>query len=370
MIIPEKLISLSGYYGSNKAYVIAGGGNTSYKKGDSLWIKASGIPLAGIDESGFVCLSRMKLAEISSSDYSTDPFLREEEIKKDLLDAIKGDSNKRPSVETSLHNLINFPYVVHTHPTSVNALLCSVDAKMLTKKLFGNEVLFVDYTNPGYELFKQTEEQLVEYISACGSEPGVIFLGNHGMIVSGADPEDIHFESERILKTVEAQFKRKLPSTGDLQHHELYAAVVGELDDYFQSLKLFSLYRNNDLIRSFVDSKENFKKTVRPFTPDNVVYCKSKYLYSSARTGKVIADFESFKLKYGYFPRIIALEKDGLIALGPDEKSAASAMEVFQDMLKISFLSGNFNGPRFLSDEQIHFIDTWEAENYRRSIKS
>jgi len=286
------------------------------------------------------------------------------------MDAKKGDSNKRPSVETSLHNLLNFPYVVHTHPTYVNALLCSVDAKKLTKQLFGNEILFVDYTNPGYELFKQTEKELMEYRTTYRTDPRVIFLRNHGMIISGINPEDIHFESERILKAVEAQFKWKLPSTDDLQPHDLDITMQGDLDDYFRSLELFPLYRNNDLIKLFVNVKENFKKTVRPFTPDNVVYCKSEYLYSSAEAGKIIPDFESFKLKYGYFPRIIALEKKGLISLGPDEKSAASAMEVFQDMLKISFLSGSFNGPYFLTDEQIHFIDTWEAENYRRSIMS
>ncbi len=90
-----------------------------------IWIKASGIPLAGIEESGFVCLSREKLGEIEFNTYSEDSVLREEEVKSDMKNAIISPENLRPSVETSLHNLIDFAYVVHTHPTLVNGLMCS-----------------------------------------------------------------------------------------------------------------------------------------------------------------------------------------------------------------------------------------------------
>ena len=38
----KELIEISKYYGSNKDYVIAGGGNTSFKDDETIWIKASG----------------------------------------------------------------------------------------------------------------------------------------------------------------------------------------------------------------------------------------------------------------------------------------------------------------------------------------
>ncbi len=41
----RELIEISRFYGSNKDYVIAGGGNTSFKDDKSIWIKASGQPL-------------------------------------------------------------------------------------------------------------------------------------------------------------------------------------------------------------------------------------------------------------------------------------------------------------------------------------
>ncbi len=42
--------------------------------------------------------------------------------------------------------------------------------------------------------------------------------------------------------------------------------------------------------------------------------------------------------------------------------------EVFEDWMKISFLSENFGGPHFMSERDISFIDNWEVENYRRQV--
>jgi rhamnose utilization protein RhaD (predicted bifunctional aldolase and dehydrogenase) len=46
----QELIDISRLYGADPRYVIAGGGNTSYKDDSRLWVKASGHALATIDE--------------------------------------------------------------------------------------------------------------------------------------------------------------------------------------------------------------------------------------------------------------------------------------------------------------------------------
>ena len=69
----KELIEISKYYGSNKEYVIAGGGNTSFKDEETIWIKASGQSLAELTEEGLVALNREKLHVISSNIYSDDP---------------------------------------------------------------------------------------------------------------------------------------------------------------------------------------------------------------------------------------------------------------------------------------------------------
>mgnify|MGYP001115744893 CR=1 FL=1 len=368
MKIPDELITLSRYFGKPD-YVIAGGGNTSYKKDDRLWIKASGVSLDGIDEGGFVCLRRSELDKISSNRYSDDPSVREQQIKSDLLKARTGNTNKRPSVETSLHNLIDFPWVVHTHPTSVNALLCSKDAEYVTEEIFGSKVLFLDYVNPGYELFKYAEKKIDGYSELYGMQPDIIFLRNHGLIVAGSVEGDIYSKTGQVIQSVEKRFKSKLPSTEEYSHGAGGYVLLGRLEKYLENLDLVPLFRNNELIQSFIGEEEYFKKSARPFTPDNVVYCKSEYLFSRGGANDLFADIELFRQEKGHIPRIIALESRGIVSVTKDRRTAEKIMDIFQDMLKISLLSENFGGPRFLNDEQVQFIDNWEAENYRRSIR-
>ena len=73
----KQLVKISQFYGSDSRYVIAGGGNTSYKNADTLWVKASGHALATITEDGFAVLDRKKLNVISEKQYSSDTATRE-----------------------------------------------------------------------------------------------------------------------------------------------------------------------------------------------------------------------------------------------------------------------------------------------------
>jgi len=275
MSVLHEIILLSRYYGSNPEYVIGGGGNTSYKEGDSLWIKASGIPLADIDESGFLCLSRRKLDKISEAIYSKDPAKREEEVKADLMSAIIDDKSKRPSVETSLHNLFNYKFVIHTHPTTVNALLCSVNAKKIAEEIFDNEVMFVEYTDPGYTLFKKTKEVLDKHIEIYGREPCIIFLQNHGMIVCGENAGDVYAYTDQITRTVSSRFFEKLPSLEFLAPRRGSQTIINRVKEYLNTKNLVSAFCSNKLIQIFVQNSEEFRRISHPFTPDNIVYCKS-----------------------------------------------------------------------------------------------
>ena len=172
----KQLIEVSQDFGKNPAYIIAGGGNTSYKSDDKLWIKASGVSLATIEEDGLVCLSRAALKDISDKTYSNNSITREEEVKQDLHNAILYPKDKRPSVETSLHDIIDYPFVVHSHPTLINALMCSVDAKDTCTKVFGDQALFIEYTDPGYILFLKVKKEIESFYNSKGYAAKIIFL--------------------------------------------------------------------------------------------------------------------------------------------------------------------------------------------------
>jgi rhamnose utilization protein RhaD (predicted bifunctional aldolase and dehydrogenase) len=347
--------------------VIAGGGNTSFKDEERIWIKASGIPLAGIQKNGFVCLSREKLAVVNTASYSQDPVEREEEVKADVAAAILSPENLRPSVETSLHNLIDYKFIVHTHPTLVNGLLCSLKAGEEVQARFGDMALFVEYTDPGYILFKKLQEMIGEYTLHHGKPPQIIFLQNHGVFVGADTTETINELYEDINQRIGEGKDLSLP---DATLTEYSSEITEVLSEYYAGKGLRTRATSSDLIRHFTRDMDHYLKVNKPFSPDIIVYCKSRYLFiGSGATPEILySACHQFEETYGYQPRVILEEGGGLIAVEENEASLNTVTEIFVDLMKISKLSEQFGGPHFMTPEQIHFIDHWEVENYRRQV--
>ena len=57
----DVISKLSRFYGSDPSIVLAGGGNTSCKVGERLFVKASGTSLATMTPDGFVAMDRPRL---------------------------------------------------------------------------------------------------------------------------------------------------------------------------------------------------------------------------------------------------------------------------------------------------------------------
>ena len=362
----EDLIYVSRFYGNNPSYVIAGGGNTSYKTQDQIWVKASGTNMGEIDENGFVCLDRNKLKGLISKEYSSSPAKREAEVKADLQNAILYPKDKRPSVETSMHEVISFAYVVHTHPALVNGLLCAQDSQKIVYEVFDdNEVLYISYTDPGYVLFKRVYNALLRFRKDKGKEPNIIFLENHGVFV-GADSIN---EVMQIYEKIENRISPLVTAAPDAGNEDsgVLSGEADHLKSVFGEDLSCVLADTSELVQYFVKSHERFSLVSRPFTPDNIVYCKSRYLFVGQNENLSLS-VEAFKSSLGYLPKIIGVEGAGLLALEQDSKSARIALDVFNDMMKVAWYANHFGGPRHLNQQKIDFIDNWEVENYRRQM--
>ena len=371
----NELIAISKFYGNNKDYVIAGGGNTSYKDEQTIWIKASGQSLAELTEDGLVALSREKLHSISSGIYSEEPAEREEQVKADMLRSIiDPGKNKRPSVETSLHEMVKYKFIVHLHPTLINGLLCSRNAKNLTLKLFGESVLFVPYTDPGYTLFKMVESEIKLYREKFSHDPQIIFLENHGSIV-GADTTD---EIRKIYSDIIQKIEEQIPPISEnipIPYNPLLHKVLPGLRILLSGEKPGIIrFRNNSVIAKFYQNQLEFHKISLPLTPDIIVYCKTRYLYieQSSTAEKILDSFRyqlpHFISEYGYSPKVIIIKDMGVFAIGESYSSAEACLDIYEDLIKISHYASLCGGIKFLSPEQVSFIDQWEVENYRRKV--
>lgn len=370
----EELINISRYYGGDSRFVIAGGGNTSYKNSDYIWVKASGSSLATIDKDGFAQLDRSLLNRMTDKEYSPDAAKREEEVKNDLAEATL-TKERRPSVETSMHNVIGYAFVVHLHPTLVNGLMCASESEKELIRLFGEKALFVEYTDPGYLLFRKVAGKIGDYRSRYGEEPQVIWLQNHGIFVAADSTEEIKKIYADILNKIQENLDKPIPE-GEMSIPSVVVEIIPALRMMLSHNGVKTVrVRNNALIHSYSEHPLQQKKIALPFTPDAIVYCKSNYLFLNGENPtQLLQEAEKaipiFEEQYGYLPKVILVKGIGLVAVGDHADQCDIILDVFEDAMKVASLSHSFGGAHPMTAEQIDFIDHWEVENYRRKVAS
>ena len=362
----DNLIAVSRKYGADSRFVIAGGGNTSYKDATHLWVKASGHALATIDEEGFAVMDRARLDAMATKTYPADAAEREAQVKEDLSDA-NLTRGRRPSVETSLHNCMNFSYVVHLHPTLVNGLMCSVTAEKRCAELFP-DALYVAYTDPGYTLFKKVYDAIGQWKAQRGSEPQVIFLQNHGIFVAADTVAEIDAIYEDVMTKLEA-LVAPLPE-GETPVCDCVSEVLPAIRQILsrggRGLKTLQVTKNA-LVDEFL---ANPKGVLTPVSPDGIVYCKSEYIVVDGENKAAEAEekIEAYVTRRGHTPKVLLIKGIGLVAVGDNAKNARVITEVFLDAMKVAFYARSFGGEHGMEPAWIDFIDNWEVENYRRTV--
>jgi len=207
----NQLIALSRSLGDpSRDLVILGEGNTSARiDEETFFVKASGKELRAADEKSFVRVSLERVFEGLDSQALTD-----EEVRKILAESMADRSvSSVPSLETFLHAyLLSLPeirFVGHTHPTAVNAILCSVNSReAVSGRLFPDEIVccgpavcYVEYADPGLPLARKLRQRVEEFIGEQNMAPRVILMENHGLIACGRTARDVEIVTSMYVKT-------------------------------------------------------------------------------------------------------------------------------------------------------------------------
>jgi len=206
----DQLVSMSRTLGQPEwDCVILGEGNTSAKiDGQTFWVKASGTQLPNIQPQHFVKVRFDVVLELAERESATD-----EEIKQVLRQATAEKTDLMPSVETVMHALLltlpDVNFVGHTHPTAVNAVLCSKLAEQaVSGRLFPDEIVccgpepvWVPWTEPGPPLAREIRDRVNDYIERNGFRPKIILLQNHGLVALGATVQEVLSATAMAVKT-------------------------------------------------------------------------------------------------------------------------------------------------------------------------
>lgn len=202
---PGELIARSNRLGSDPRVTNYAGGNTSAKGTEIdpvtgepvelLWVKGSGGDLGTLTEAGLAVLRLDRLRALVDVYPGVD---REDEMVAAFDYTLHGKGGAAPSIDTAMHGLVDAAHVDHLHPDSGIAFATAKDGKALTKKAFGDKVVWVDWRRPGFQLGLD-----IAAIKAANPTAIGCILGGHGITAWGATSQEAEKNSLWIIETAE-----------------------------------------------------------------------------------------------------------------------------------------------------------------------
>ena len=332
------ITELSKLFGSEE-YVLQGGGNTSFKDDKYLYIKPSGISLADMKPELFVKLDRSIVRQSLDLVSIEDVYEKERRIAALLTYAALEPAGARPSVESPIHELMPYKFVVHTHPTLVNAMTCGQNGKEICAKLFP-EAIWLDYCSAGLSV----AEGFKKAADAFDGEPKVAFLGNHGVFVAADTAEEIKAIYAHIMTTLsEYVTAQGIPLKVE--------PVPCDMDTVFEYAPILRGLLGK---AATVTAGGVFKVAEGGLTPHHVMFANTCPLVSDAPDAAAV---EAYKATYGFVPQVVEIPGKVVFGAGVDMKTAARALKFAENGSEIARLAAAFGGPRYFNDEERTFIE-------------
>ncbi|AII07003.1 bifunctional aldolase/short-chain dehydrogenase [Rhodococcus opacus] len=200
-----ELIARSNRLGADARNTNYAGGNTSAKGTDVdpvtgaevelVWVKGSGGDLGTLKPAGLAAL-RLDRVRALTDVY---PGLDAEDDMVAAFDyCLHGKGGAAPSIDTAMHGLVNAPHVDHLHPDSGIAFATAADGEELTRKCFGDRVVWVPWRRPGFQLGLD-----ISAIAEANPQAIGCILGGHGITAWGSTSEECEQRSLEIIRTAE-----------------------------------------------------------------------------------------------------------------------------------------------------------------------
>ena len=352
----KDLVEISKYAGERFDLVQAGGGNSSVKfENGEMVIKASGFLLSELTENnGYSRVFTKQIAAVVKNvTILNDTEKREREsLTSQLVKDATIDKNNRPSIETLLHSFL-LKYTLHTHPIVVNMIVIQKNWKDILNSLFTNdEVAFVEYKTPGIELALALNNELKNF----DTTPNIIFLQNHGLIVTSNFKNEMKAKTEYVLEKIENHLKI------DMSRYKTTNEITYLFSRIDKVNNITYLSEDRYLTEMLIKNKELFIKT--PFCPDSLVYCGIQ----SVEIDDIfdVKSIQKYKDEYFELPKVV-MAKNNLYFIAPNIKKAKEMEEVFK--FHIMVLEQNLKQDmNFLELDELAYLSNWEAEQYRQKI--
>jgi NAD(P)-dependent dehydrogenase (short-subunit alcohol dehydrogenase family)/rhamnose utilization protein RhaD (predicted bifunctional aldolase and dehydrogenase) len=372
-----QLIETSRVVGANPDYVQAGGGNISVKSPDGrrMAIKASGSALTAMSESeGWV---ELELAQVLSIFDRTDltrlPTDEREALVLQHLSAAAVGGRGRPSVESASHAMLG-RVVIHTHPVAANALNCGPGRKALGEITAAGELppLWIPYTDPGWRLAMAIRSAAADYQKQHGRPPAVLFMENHGILVSAPDARQClalhHDWVERCERYFVPEAPPVPPTAPPIDSATLRTALVALRHAWRETRGAapFARWSDQPELAGLAASSAVDTLASGSLTPDHIVYTGAHAVLAESLE-ELPAKLQPALAKKAP-PRVAVVRNVGTFLLADDPAKLDAAEALALAGAKILRLAEGRGGAHNLAPSSAEFIINWEAEHYRARL--
>ena len=232
----DRLVYRSNKLGEDLTLTNTGGGNTSSKlievdpltrnSVEVLWIKGSGGDLRTAMRDSFASLYLDKVRAMKPF-YLAEPkrgpkTAIEDEMYSMYSHCVFGLNPRACSIDTPLHTFVPYKHVDHLHPNAVIAIAASVNQEELCRKIYGDDVIYVPWQRPGFELGLRIESLINDNPQARG-----VLLGHHGMSSWSNDDKTCYETALEIIEraaTYIDEHDRGDKTFGGPRHSDIAAA--------------------------------------------------------------------------------------------------------------------------------------------------
>ncbi|TMB50270.1 MAG: class II aldolase [Chloroflexi bacterium] len=386
----ERAAKLARTFGHDREFSRGGGGNVSVKTDGVLYIKPSGVGLGSLSAGDLMPLDMEPLTRLLGEGSDDDAASSSASVMSVAMAArLRPSGDQRPSVEVLFHALIPGRFVLHTHPTIVNAVCCAVDGATVAHELFGDAVLWVPYVNPGLPLARAIERTRILFEQQRSKPaPDVLLLQSHGLIAGGDEASAVSAASRGVVDTIRGHLAAaERGKNGADQPPDPPSAPSSELAENLESALRTSLSgRSEPKVVVFDASPDALRVATLelgrrlvlggPITPDQIVYTGSwplwlempEHMEARRLTRWVDAALVRHVEARRLLPTIVVVAGLGVFAAADSAREAETARDVYLDAIRIGFGASRLGGVRVLEPEERRFIEEWEAEAYRRGV--
>jgi len=315
------------------------GGNVSWKDGATLWVKASGTWLSDAQkEEIFVRVDRQVIDEaIARGDYSVNPMALE-------------DYQLRPSIETLLHVLMPYKFVVHLHLVDAVVYLARNTCQVELQTKLGDTISWglVNYHMPGADLAQAI-------YSSLSAKPGiqVLLLKNHGVVLGAQTIEEI----ERDLKTL-CRYLCNEPRQFDGDEHAAAKRATAALDG---TSYRFCLDASLHFLATDPELYEHLAVNWA-ICPDHVVFLGAQAI----RINDLTALHRSLATNADPAPPFVFVKGMGVLENRAVTLAQKAQLTFYLDVMRRQPLGQRLDS---LNYEQIANLLNWDAEKYRLHLK-